>query len=54
MPEEAADNDPRRVCVERARARALVAGVAGFFIVLFTVLAILARAGKIQPKDPAR
>jgi hypothetical protein len=48
------DNDPRRVCVERARARTLVASIAGFFVLLFTGIALFAKGGKIQPKDPAR
>ena len=48
------EGTPRRVCVERARARTLVASIAAFFIVLFTAIALFAKAGKIQPKDPAR
>lgn len=54
MPEEASDDNPRRICVERARARTLVASIAGFFVLLFTGIALFAKAGKIQPKDPAR
>ena len=48
------DDAPRRVCVERARARALVAGIGGFFVLLFTGIALFAKGGKIQPKDVAR
>lgn len=48
------DEAPRRVCVERARARTLVASIAAFFILLFTGIALFAKGGKIQPKDLAR
>jgi hypothetical protein len=48
------DDDPRRVCVERARARTLVASIAGFFVLLFTGIALFAKGGKIQPRDLAR
>ena len=48
------DEDPRRVCVERARARTLVASIAGFFVLLFTGIALFAKGGKIQPIDVAR
>ncbi|MEX2554082.1 MAG: hypothetical protein WEB06_00440 [Actinomycetota bacterium] len=48
------DEDPRRICVERARARTLVASIAGFFVLLFTGIALFAKGGKIQPRDLAR
>jgi hypothetical protein len=48
------DDDPRRICVERARARTLVASLAGFFVLLFTGIALFAKGGKIQPMDLAR
>ncbi len=54
MAFDAPDNDPRRVCVERARARTLVASIAGLFVLLFTGIALFAKGGKIQPKDLAR
>ena len=54
MPGGASAGDPRRICVEKARARALIGSVAGFFIALFTAIALAARAGIIQPKDVAR
>ena len=54
MSFDAPDNDPRRLCVERARARVLVASIAGFFVLLFTGIALFAKGGKIQPKDLPR
>lgn len=50
---EAEDDDPRRLCVEKARARVVVGGIASFFIVLFAVIGLLVRAGKIRPKETA-
>lgn len=54
IPDNASRNNPTRVCVERARGRILIAGVVTFFVIFFTVIALLARAGKIQPREPAR
>ena len=54
IPEETTPNNPLRVCVEKGRARMLIASVLTFFVIFFTVVALMARAGKIQPKEPAR
>lgn len=54
IPEGASGEDPARICVEKARTKIVVASVATFFIIFFTIIALLARAGKIQPKEPAR
>ncbi|MGH2796020.1 MAG: hypothetical protein ACRDKG_17140 [Actinomycetota bacterium] len=54
IPEGTTANNPVRVCIERARGRVAIACVATFFIIFFTIIALLARAGKIQPREPAR
>ena len=54
IPEGTSPNNPLRVCVERARGRVAFASVLTFFILFFTIVALLARAGKIQPREPAR
>ena len=54
IPEGTTQNNPLRVCVEKARGKVLIASVMTFFIVLFTIIALMARAGKIQPKEVAR
>lgn len=54
MPDGVSPNNPRRVCVERARGRVLIGSVVAFFVLLFTVIALMARSGKIQPKELAR
>jgi hypothetical protein len=54
IPDGTTQNDPLRVCVEKARGKVLMASVVTFFIILFTVIALMARAGKIQPKEVAR
>ena len=47
-------NASLRVCVEMARGKVFIASVAAFFIIFFTIIALMARAGKIQPKEVAR
>ncbi len=54
IPEGTTQNDPLRVCVEKARGKVLMASVVTFFVVLFTVIALMARAGKLQPKEVTR
>lgn len=54
IPEGASRESPERICVEKARTKIVVASVATFFIIFFTVVALMARAGKIQPKEVAR
>ena len=54
IPDGTSPNNPLRVCVEKARGKVLMASVVSFFVVLFTVIALMARAGKIQPKETAR
>ncbi len=50
-------NDPsgsRRLCVDHARTRLFVAGGGTFFVLIFTAIVLLSRAGRVQPKEPAR
>ena len=54
IPDGASRQDPARLCVEKARTKIVVASVATFFIIFFTIIALMARAGKIQPKEVAR
>ena len=54
IPDGASRENPARICVEKARTKILVASLATFFIIFFTIIALMARAGKIQPKEVAR
>ncbi|MGH2726686.1 MAG: hypothetical protein ACRDKS_06890 [Actinomycetota bacterium] len=49
-----ASGDPRQICVDHGRTRIFVAAGASVFVLIFSGIWLLSRAGRIQPRELAR
>lgn len=47
-------SNERQLCVDHGRTRIFVAGGASLFVLIFAGIALLSRAGRLQPKELAR